>query len=477
MSQELSNEVISAEIIFSPHNNVAKLPSLPDKYSQELTIINEKLERYTNHADRYDYMVAVASGILCGVLDAQIADISKQIFSSKELDIKGKAQTFLKSLPDQFMQDHEKTSMAGLFGTVLRTCIDKKGSGLITDNEKTGSKEFDTAKAVEFFGSAALTAMLKWLAAKRESEEIDASDFPDTIKKMLHKLNEHPKIQEFLRNPKIPDVTTKNLEKWGVPALFIPFAEPYLGDINKTVRKVKRFPKNKLHGWSSGLSPISINMNSLGTLGKQVVGVIANEVIVRGLYFIRHLMMEIDKCGDIELVDWDKVIPFDNKTIIRMLSVSSLTFTAADMSIAAIRAAIESGGNAAVFTAKYVTNINVIGVGRAVIAVVRDVSMEWEEADLIRYRRELTEKMSEEQVQAILNYRQHMETVVEEYLAEDLEAFLSGAEEIEEGLNSNDSDTVIHGNVTIQRVLGRKPQFTNQAEFDDLMSSMDDFVL
>ena len=116
-------------------------------------------------------------------------------------------------------------------------------------------------------------------------------------------------------------------------------------------------------------------------------------------------------------------------------------------------------------------------MGVNIIAVTKDVSMEWQEADLVRERRELIEKISAEQVDAILAYRKKIETVVEEYLAEDLQAFLTGAEEIEEGLSMNDSNQVIHGNVTIQRILGRKPQFTNQAEFDDLMDSIDALVL
>lgn len=478
MPQELSNEIISAEIVFSPQNDISKLSVLPDdQYRQELAVINEKLNKYTNHADRYDYMVAVASGILCGVLDAQIADISKRVLNSKELDLKGKGKAFLNALPKQFEKTQGKTSMAGMFGTVLNSCMGKKAGDLVTDNEETGKKEFDTSKAMGLFGSAAMTAMLKWLSAKRKPKEIDESDFPDTIKTMLHQLNDHPKVQDFLKNPKIPELTPKKLEEVGVPVLFISLAEPYLGDVNKKIRKVKRLPKITLKNWTSKLSPIPIDMNLLGKLGNQAVGVLANELIVRGFYFIRHLMMEMDHCGDIELVDWNKVIPFDNKTVVRMLSISSLTFTAADMSISAVRAAVESGMNPVLFRAKYFTNINVIGVGRAVVAVARDVSMEWEEADLIRERRLLTEKVSAEQVEAILSYRQQMEKVVEEYLAEDLEAFLTGADEIEEGIEGNDSDLVIHGNVTIQRVLGRKPQFTNQSEFDDLMDSMDALVL
>ena len=41
---------------------------------------------------------------------------------------------------------------------------------------------------------------------------------------------------------------------------------------------------------------------------------------------------------------------------------------------------------------------------------------------------------------------------------------------IEESYKLN-SDMVIKGNVIIQRILGREPQFTNQSEFDALMDS------
>ena len=42
---------------------------------------------------------------------------------------------------------------------------------------------------------------------------------------------------------------------------------------------------------------------------------------------------------------------------------------------------------------------------------------------------------------------------------------------MDKGLDEKNSDLVIRGNVTIQRILGREPQFTNQREFDDLMGS------
>ena len=74
-------------------------------------------------------------------------------------------------------------------------------------------------------------------------------------------------------------------------------------------------------------------------------------------------------------------------------------------------------------------------------------------------------------------YRAALEERVSNYLAEDMEAFLTGFDYMKQGMESGDSDLVIKGNVVIQRVLGREPQFTNQKEFDDLMDSDEALIL
>jgi len=66
---------------------------------------------------------------------------------------------------------------------------------------------------------------------------------------------------------------------------------------------------------------------------------------------------------------------------------------------------------------------------------------------------------------------------VSNYLAEDLEAFIAGTDDIKRGIDSGDSELVIRGNLVIQKVLGRKPQFTSQKEFDVLMESDTPFLL
>ena len=75
-------------------------------------------------------------------------------------------------------------------------------------------------------------------------------------------------------------------------------------------------------------------------------------------------------------LDWKGVMPFRNRTIVRMLTIASGTFTAIDMADAAIRSAIKSGGfNAPAFLSNMILRVNFVGVGRFAMAVVTDVGM------------------------------------------------------------------------------------------------------
>lgn len=63
-------------------------------------------------------------------------------------------------------------------------------------------------------------------------------------------------------------------------------------------------------------------------LGKQALPVLANECMVRSFYFIRHLAVEmrekkVKSLKDFKLIDWDLVKPNNNPTITRMLTVST----------------------------------------------------------------------------------------------------------------------------------------------------------
>jgi hypothetical protein len=100
-----------------------------------------------------------------------------------------------------------------------------------------------------------------------------------------------------------------------------------------------------------------------------------NEVIVRSFYFIRRLVVEIREKKEFGKIEWKNTLPFKNRTIIRMLTIATGTFTLVDLADAAIRGAIKSGGNAALFAKEFILRVNFVGVGRFAVAVVTDMAM------------------------------------------------------------------------------------------------------
>ena len=101
-------------------------------------------------------------------------------------------------------------------------------------------------------------------------------------------------------------------------------------------------------------------------LGRQAIPVVANECIVRGFYFIRRLAMELKEnhirsLAEIRNINWNNVKPAGNPTIARMLTVATGVFTTVDL-------------GDAIISQKYWVSINYVGVGRFAVAIGEDVS-------------------------------------------------------------------------------------------------------
>ena len=215
-------------------------------------------------------------------------------------------------------------------------------------------------------------------------------------------------------------------------------------------------------------------------LNEQALPVLVNETVVRIGYFVRRLAEGWDGTADLNDVMWERFMPFGNRTVERMITVSSITlstFDTIDASLAASRASVESAGNWIYASQQFVANVNFVAAGRAMVAIVREVSEEAKETELLREKRLLTEEKTELAVERLQEYKTRLAALLDEYLAERLEAFFEGFNLMDEGLAKGNANLVIGGNVVIQRVLGHEIQFTNQDEFDALMDSDDDFVL
>lgn len=121
-------------------------------------------------------------------------------------------------------------------------------------------------------------------------------------------------------------------------------------------------------------------------IGQQTIPVLVNEYIVKGFYFLRHLWQEIKtkkikSIKDLKQIDVEKIKPSHNRTIARMITVSSATFMAYDLIDASVRTVI-SGKVATIptFIKGVALRINYVGLGKLTLAVGKDLLMEVKKA-------------------------------------------------------------------------------------------------
>ena len=67
-----------------------------------------------------------------------------------------------------------------------------------------------------------------------------------------------------------------------------------------------------------------------------------------------RLIDEVSEHG-IKGINWNRVLPFNNRTVDRMMMISTMTLNMADTADAAVHAAIESCGNWVLFAGAFVT--------------------------------------------------------------------------------------------------------------------------
>lgn len=145
----------------------------------------------------------------------------------------------------------------------------------------------------------------------------------------------------------------------------------------------------------------------LHEVGRQFVPVLINECLVRGLYFIRRLYnaikeTEIHSIADLQNINPSGLLPFNNRIIKRMVTIASGTFTAIDMVDAAVRAAIKSKGINPAFFVNFAVRINIAGVGRFIIACKADGKFITED---IREAKEKRDKIEKEYEKVISDLR------------------------------------------------------------------------
>lgn len=510
-----SKEVVSAEVSISAESPEKMIDV--DDLNKELHRVNAELDRYTSKADMADYAFAVFSGIMAGAIDClfvgetkitdgdiqlshqQINKFIQQYASNRGFD-RERLKDSIADLEKAFKvaqdniwkgagigvsaKNHHLADLAhhptplGLAASVVVQFL-RIGTFVNKDGEWHFMLVETTAKdIVEILAPAVLTGILNWLVFAAEKKyEAEDHEISPALHKLVHLIASTPILIEFAKcadnwfGHLVSDMGgSKNTAGggMGIPGVFISllyeFASlPGLRNTNLPMIVNELYEKQKID--------LRHELPLYKELGKQAIPVVFIELYVRIGFFLTRLAMEFAEHKNLSDVNWNTVIPFHNRTVDRMLAVSNMTFTFADTADAAIHAALESGGNWVLFSGKFVTRFNYVGAGRAAIAIVKEVSNEHKESQLIHEKMILSEAKTAIFLTQLQEFKEQLEEKVSNYLAEDIEAFIQGFDYMDQGIASGDSNLVIKGNVIIQKVLGRKAQFENQEEFDDLMLS------
>lgn len=362
------------------------------------------IDNLTNHADKLDYAVSVASGIVCGVIDILFVgkfDLDEGIdWSSEKIndfvvkvaksqgypkdDLKG-AINFLErfgSPSDKAMnifgggkQHHLRdfahhASPIGLFFSML-TQFTKRAYGTDTAGRFITTEDVNPAFIGKDLPQKFLFGMIYWVfhmasdMAGSSGSAGGGTGVPGPIMSLVKLLSAIPIFRD----------------RDGVNNLSIMVSKLFNGTLlaEKEDGKIVRGEDGK--AWIRRMD-LRGEMGVLYEMGKQSMPIIANEMFVRGFYFINRLIGELKTKDSLYDIEWKNTFPFNNRTIARMMTVSLGTFHAVDVLDAAIEGAIHCKGQWAEFGRQALLRLNFVGIGRFTIAFGNEAVMGWK-----KYRR------------------------------------------------------------------------------------------
>lgn len=427
---EVEYEIISnvePNTFSSPQSDINKLlADLDDRLAKNQAVLddlNSNIDRLTNHADGFDYAISACSGVLCGFIDSFFvgefnfdelkADSNKHVNKFVEKyaklsgwDGNGRLKSAVEFLEKKFPVDQDNVwKAAGISSTRLHHLEDlahhPTPCGLFfailvsffrcaVFVDKGGEWHFeiletDKKKLAKLWIPILVSGILRWMIYVAESKylEIEGKELPKPISKLLKTIAYTPGIVDILKvsmnwfGHLVSDMAGSKQTAgggMGVPGLFLSLLKelsslPYIKDTN--------LPKIVSDWYSKDKIDMRAELAIVEYAGRQAIPIILNECIVRTFFFVRHLIEEKKNAGEWEKVNWNKIVPWGNRTINRMLTIATGTFTTVDVADAAIRSVVKNGGN--VYNPKlyadFVLRINFVGLGRFAIAVGTDIHM------------------------------------------------------------------------------------------------------
>ena len=377
---------------------IKDVDSLIEASEKKLAELNSEIDRLTNHADGLDYMVAVASGVISGLVDSlYVGEFSLSEGSKWGEDTINK---FVKKIAKS--QGYEGDELSGSVSFLEKKfpfAADKAtsdfGGGLqhhLRDFSHHASPiGLFFSLLTQFTGKAYGTSTSGMFIVVDVSESgligdsLPSKLFLGVVQWFFHIVSDMAGSSSSIQAGSLGTGLPGPLLSLAKALSTIPIFQNE--EISKTISRIfngTAFGDRDEAGVLKNVKPFDLRaeLGALQQLGKQAVPVIINECLVRGFYFIRHFYGEVkDKkiksFSDLKRIEWGNVIPAKNRTIVRMLTIATGTFTLVDMADAAIRSAVK-GGFTPAFWANFLLRVNFVGVGRFAIALYSDVKMGFE---------------------------------------------------------------------------------------------------
>ena len=382
---EIQYEIINIET--SPNNELKKyirneIENITKKISDnnlKLQDYNEQIKKFTNQADALDYTVAISSGILAGIVDSFFVGN----FSFKD----GKAWSNHKV--NDFVMNIAKKK--GYNGQKKNGVVKFKLNGAINfleDEFKIPSDNIWSGKNININSKShhlddlahhptlvgLIASIITQFTEKAYFQNRFGKNFGlDITEKGLIGNTVYEKILAGTTNwfyHLVSDMSGSNKTAgvgMGIPGPLLSLAKEFsmLPGINKT-----NLPKLLDKAFREYKFDLRSELAVFHQLGKQTIPVILNEVLVRVFYFFSRLIKEYKEKENFKDIEWKNVLPYKNRTLTRMLTISSGTFLAFDL----LDAGIRSAGNWGAF----VLRVNFVNVGRFTVSCYNEYKMERE---------------------------------------------------------------------------------------------------
>lgn len=386
--------------------------------------LNAEIDRLTNQADKFDYLISVASGVICAVIDVvfvgefdfdgakawsqeKIDDLvqktARRVSKSNEDMPLGKAVKILEDkfeIPsdDKYIKEggggtisskrhhiddfaHHPTLLglvAALISEFFRLCIfvDENGKWIFR------LAKIDKKELIKLWAPIVISALSLWLANLAEDHiEECGKDIPKPIEKLVNLIASSPAVIRILRSVHnwvghlISDMDGSKSSAgggMGIPGIFLSLLKELSSIPPLNLTPLPEFVDQLFENGFDLREELAVAHE----LGRQAIPVMINEFVVRFFYFVRHLVAEIKAHdGDLKLIEWKNTIPFGNRTVERMMTIASGTFTAVDMAFAAIESVDDAALGPAAFLKSFALNVNFVGIGRFAVAVITDLKM------------------------------------------------------------------------------------------------------